>query len=195
MISTAARRLAAVGGRGDALIERHHDVAADRHLCFDAELRAEKNRPSIEIALKDGARFAHRARMRQGKDLESARVGEDGAIPAHETVYAAGAPENFRTRSEQQMISVCEQNLGAGFFECASQLRLHRSLRADRHEERRLHFVVQSAKGRGPGPRIARQRVEAKIQARRHDTTASVFLLNLLRTLPARDDELCERRL
>src|SRR4029453_17269619 len=73
------------------------------------------------------------------------------------------------------MISVCEENLGAGFFECTSQLRLHRGLRADRHEERRLHFVVQSAKGRGPCPRIARQRVEAKIQARRHDITAFTF--------------------
>ena len=75
------------------------------------------------------------------------------------------------------------------------QLRLHRRLRADRHEERRLHLVVQGAKGRRPGARIARQRVEAKIQARRHNMMASVFLLNLLRTLPARDDELCERRL
>src|SRR6476619_1572385 len=183
------------GGRADTLIERHHDVAANRPLCLDAQLRAEKDRPSIEITLKDGARFAHRARMRQGKDLKSARVREYAAIPAHETVYATGAPKNFRTRSEQQMISVCEENLGAGFFECTSQLGLHSGLRADRHEERRLHFVVQSAKGRGPGPRIARQRVEAKIQARRHDTTASVFLLNPLRTLPARDDELCERRL
>ena len=69
------------GGRGDALIERHHDVAADGLLCLDAQLRAEKNRPSIEIALKDCARFAHRARMRQGEDLEAARVREHGRDP------------------------------------------------------------------------------------------------------------------
>ena len=38
--------------------------------------RAEENRPSVEVTLKDCARFAHRARMRQGEDLESARVRE-----------------------------------------------------------------------------------------------------------------------
>ena len=76
------------------------------------------------------------------------------AVPTHETVNAAGATENFRARSQQQMISVCEENLGAGFLERAGQLRLHRGLRADRHEERCLHFVMQSAKGRGPSARI-----------------------------------------
>ena len=48
------------GCRADALIERHHDVAANRLLGLDAQLRAEKNRPSIEITLKDCTRFALR---------------------------------------------------------------------------------------------------------------------------------------
>ena len=88
--------------------------------------------------------------MRQRENLKSARVGQHGAIPTHETVDAAGAPENFRARPQQQVIGVGEQNLRARIFERAGQLRLHRRLRADRHEERRLHFVVQSAKGRRP---------------------------------------------
>ena len=155
-----------VRGRGDALIERHHDVAADRHLRFDAEFRAEENGSTVEIALEDRAFLAHRARMRERENLESAGVGQDGAIPAHEAVNAAGATEDFRAGPEQQVIGVCEQDLRAGFLERARQLRLDRRLRPDRHEERRLHFVVQGAKGRGARMRIGRDRFETKMQTR-----------------------------
>ena len=94
--------------------------------------------------------------MRQRENLESARVRQHGALPAHEAVDAADAPEDLRAGPQQQVVGVREQNLRAGFLERPRQLRLHRRLRADRHEERRLHFVVQGAKGRGAGARIGR---------------------------------------
>ena len=65
--------------------------------------------------------------------------------------------------SEQQMIGIREQNLRARVLERLRELRLHRGLRADRHEERRLHFVVQSAKRRGARARTGGLRVEAKM--------------------------------
>ena len=52
------RRL--IRGRGNAVIERHHDVAADRFLRFDAHLRAEQDRSSVEVALENRALLAHR---------------------------------------------------------------------------------------------------------------------------------------
>ena len=101
------------------MIQRHHDVAADGPLRLDAELRAEQDRLPVEIALKDRALLAHRARMRQRENLEAARVRQHGALPAHEIVDAAGAPEDFRTRPQQQMISVREQNLRTGLLQRA----------------------------------------------------------------------------
>ena len=98
---------------------------------------------------------------------------------------AAGAPEDFGTGTQQQMISIREQNLRAGILERLRELRLHRGLRSDRHEERRLHLVVQGAKRRGPRARTRRLRLEAEIQTRcHHGMTASTFLLNLLRASP-----------
>ena len=66
------------------------------------------------------------------------------------------------------MVGVREQDLRARILERLRELRLHRGLRAHRHEERRLHFVVQGAKGRGPRAGAGGLRVEAEIQAGRH---------------------------
>ena len=139
-----------IRGRGDALIERHHDVAADRLLRLDADLRAEQDRLPVEIALENRALLAHRARMRQRENLEPAGVGQHRAFPAHEPVDAADAPEDFRPRPQQQVIGIREQDLRARILERLRELRLHRGLRADRHEERRLHFVVQRAETSPP---------------------------------------------
>ena len=106
-----------IRGRGDALIERHHDVAADRLLRLDADFRAEQNRFPVEVTLKDRALLAHRARMRQRENLKSARVRQHRAFPTHETVNAAGAAEDFGTGTQQQMVSIREKNLGARILE------------------------------------------------------------------------------
>ena len=157
-----------IRGRGDALIERHHDVAADGFLRLDADFRAEQDRLPVEVTLENRALLAHRARMRQRENLKSARVRQDRAFPTHETVDAAGAAENFRTGTQQQMVRVRQQDLRARVLERLRELRLHRGLRSHRHEERRPHFVVQSAKRRGPRAGARRLRVEAEIQAGRH---------------------------
>ena len=81
--------------RGDALVEHHHDVAADRLLRLDAQLRAEQDRVSVDIALERRALLAHRPRVRQREDLKPARVREHRVFPAHEPVNAAGAAETL----------------------------------------------------------------------------------------------------
>ena len=128
------------------------------------DFRAEQDRLPVEITLEDRALLAHRARMRQREDLEPARVRQDRALPAHETVNAARAPENLRPGTQQQVVGIREQDLRARVLQRLRKLRLHRGLRADRHEERRLHLVVQRAKRRGPRARARRLRVEAEVQ-------------------------------
>ena len=41
---------------------------------------------------------------------------QDGAIPAHETVNAAHAPENLRPGAKQQVIGIREQDLRPRFL-------------------------------------------------------------------------------
>ncbi len=148
------------------MIERHHDVAADRLLRFDANLRAEQNRLPIHVTLENRALFAHGAQVRERENLIPAGVSQDGAFPAHEFVNPADAPEHLCSRSQQQVISIREQNLGTGFFERARQLRLYRCRRPHRHEERCLHLVMERPKSRRARTGRRGNLFEAEVQTR-----------------------------
>ena len=50
-----------VGGGGDALVERHHDVAADGELGFDADLGAEEESAAVDVAAEAGSGFGEGA--------------------------------------------------------------------------------------------------------------------------------------
>ena len=87
-------------GRGNTLVEHHHDVAPNRLLRFHTHLRTEQNRLPIQITLKNRALLPHHPRMRQRKNLEPARIRQHRALPAHETVNAARAPKHLRPRPQ-----------------------------------------------------------------------------------------------
>src|SRR5436190_16817415 len=92
------------------------------------------------------------APRREAEQLIPAAVGEDGALPADETVQTAAARDQLVAGAQVQVIGVAEDDLRAGLFEVALAHRLDASLRADRHERRRLHDAVrraQLAKARG----------------------------------------------
>ena len=76
---------------------------------------------------------------------------------------AAHTPEHFGARSEQEMVGIGEQNLRARILERLWQLRLYRGLCADRHEQRRLYRIVQSAKRRRARARTCSLRLKAKM--------------------------------
>ena len=97
-----------IRSRGDALVERHHDVAADRALGLDAHFGTEHDALSVEVALEARAFLSHRALLRHGENLKPAGIREHGIFPAHESVDAAGAPEDFRPRSQQEVIRIRE---------------------------------------------------------------------------------------
>ena len=95
----------------DALIQYHHDVATDRHLRLDAELRAQQDALPIDITLKYRPLFRHRPRVWQRKDLIPARVRQHCPRPLHEAMNAAHLPKHLRPRPQQQMIGVRQQDL------------------------------------------------------------------------------------
>ena len=139
--------------RRHALIEDHHDVTANGDLRFNAALGAQENRAAVEVALKNGSLFGHRARVGQGKNLESARVGEDGALPAHEWVDAADLAKNLGSGTQEKVVGIGEEDLGTRVVKEIGCLGFHRRMRADGHEQRSADLVMKSAKSRGAGSR------------------------------------------
>ena len=62
------------------------------------------------------------------------------------------------------MVGVGEEDLRAGVFERLRKLRLHGGLRADGHEQRREHFIVQSAEHARARLRPAIDRFDAEVE-------------------------------
>ena len=48
----------------------------------------------------------------KGEHLEAATVGEDGAVPAIETVEPAGGLDDLHAGAQIEVVSVTENNLG-----------------------------------------------------------------------------------
>ena len=79
---------------------------------------------ALELASFPG-KFAD---LRQGEDLESSAVGQDGSVPGFELVQASGLAESLQTRSQIQVIGVAQDYLGAYVFLELLVVSLQRSL-------------------------------------------------------------------
>src|SRR6185295_4230817 len=79
----------------------------------------------------------------QAEHLIAAAVGENRSGPADEAMQAATARDQIVAGPEVQMVGVAEEDLGAQRLEIAMRDPLHRALRADRHERRRLDGTVR----------------------------------------------------
>lgn len=138
-------------GGGDALVEYHHDVAADGALHGDAGLGREQMGGAVHVTLEERAVLVHGAGMREGKYLEAARVGEHGAVPVHEAVDAAEFLKNRGAGAKQEVVGVGEEDAGSGGFEGFDGLGFNRGLGAHGHENGGLHGPVQGVKRGGAG--------------------------------------------
>jgi hypothetical protein len=94
-------RHAALDRRGHTLIEHHHDVGADRLLCRDAALGAQRHDRVVDVASELGALLSHIATVRQRENLKPAGIRQHGAWPIHEAVNAAELLEYLDARSQQ----------------------------------------------------------------------------------------------
>lgn len=85
-------------GRRDALIEHHHDVAADGCLDRDALLGRKQDSAAVDVALEASALFGHFAFVPQRENLKAARIGQDRSVPIHEPMDPAEFLENLDAR-------------------------------------------------------------------------------------------------
>src|SRR5437899_1482354 len=153
------------GRIGQALVERHRDVGAERPLDLDDRLRRQKARGPVERRAELDAVVAALAELGQAEDLEDAGVGEDRAVPAHEAVQAAEVAHDVRTRAEQQVVGVTEDDLRAGGLEVFGRERLDRRLGANGHEDRRVHHAVRGGEPAAARGAVGREDLEFE---RRH---------------------------
>ena len=101
---------------------------------------------------KDNSFFANFPAMTQGVDLVTTAVGEDGLVPAVETVKPAGLFQNVDSRPEIQMIGITEDDLGPDHaFQFVLVYGLDRSGGTYRHEDRCLDSAVRRLDQAGPG--------------------------------------------
>ncbi len=103
------------GGIFQALIERHHDVAAERELDIDRGFGREQVRVAIQVRAEQHAVFGDLAQVAQAEDLESAGIGQDGARPRHEFVQPAEFADQLVAGAQEQVIGVGQDYLGVEF--------------------------------------------------------------------------------
>ena len=86
----------------------------------------------------------------QAEDLKAAAVGQDRPRPIDKPVQPAGGADDVQARAEVEVITVAEDDLGAHLAQFARVHRLDAALRADGHEDGRIHHAVGGGQS-GPG--------------------------------------------
>ena len=91
---------------------------------------------AVDVTLELDALLGYGAQGGEREDLESARVGEDRTVPAHELVQSAELAHQLVAGPQMQMIRVGEDHLRVHRPKIVGVQRLDRGERADRHERR-----------------------------------------------------------
>ncbi len=143
-----------------ALVEHHLNVGAEQALDFDGALGSQRNTFAVKMGLKGDALLLDATEFRERHDLIPAGIGENRLLPMHEAVEAAELGDALGTRAKHQVISVGEDDIGAGRRHVLGKHGLYRGPGADRHEGRRSHRPARTrdeTNPRGPVPRPNRK--------------------------------------
>ena len=81
--------------------------------------------------------------LRQRPHLESTRVREHGFTPGGELVEAAEIADQLMAGAQPEVVSISQDDLRAQLVQFGGVQCFHRSLGADRHENRRLDLAVR----------------------------------------------------
>ena len=141
---------------GEAFIEHHHDVAAQRQLNVDGRFGSEEMRIPVQMRTEPYALIGHSSQAVEAEDLKSAGIRKNGARPGHESVKTPELANRLVAGPQKQMIRVGEDDLGVDIAEeIARENPLNGRLCADRHEDRGLDVAVRRVQNAGPRARLA----------------------------------------
>src|SRR5439155_26118306 len=93
-----ARRVLIVTRPRWTFIERHRDIASERSLNLDRELRTDEGGRAIDVILKMHAFLGDFSQFRQPEDLIAAAVGQNRPTPIHKTVESTEMSDYVKTR-------------------------------------------------------------------------------------------------
>ena len=134
-----------------AFVKRHDDVCAQPDLRLHCAFWCKKMGRAIQVRTKPYAFFRHLTQLVQTEDLESARVGQNGARPRHETVQPTQLAHLLHSRPQVKMVGIPQKNLHSQFLQDVLRNALYRRQRSHRHEHGRLHHPMGSSQP--PDPR------------------------------------------
>ena len=117
-----------------AFVETHDDIGSQQPLDFHAGFRRQHVFRAVDMAGEGHALFGQLAQTGQRHHLKAARIGQDRAVPVHETVQPAQTRDAFRAGPQHQVIGVAQQDVGPGRAHRFRQHRLDRRRRSHRHE-------------------------------------------------------------
>ena len=100
------------------------------------------------MVIEVDAFFRNSSEFCEREYLKSTTVGEDRAVPGHESMKSSKVFDHLKTRSQEEMIGVAENNLRAHRTKLLRGHRLDGALGSNGHEDRRFDqpmFGEQSA--------------------------------------------------
>ena len=124
-------------GVGNADVEGHHDVGAQRHLHLHRPFGRGEDGLAVLLEGELNALFGQ-ALARQTEDLEAARIGQNRPRHRHELLHAAMLLDQLFTGRQMEVIGVRQADLRARLCKVPRRHRLHGSGRTHRHEHGRL---------------------------------------------------------
>ena len=85
---------------GCAFVQLHHNVGIEYGLDFHGDFGREEESVAVDRALEGTAFFSEFAHVGERENLKTARVGQDGFVPADKIVQAAELFDNFQTGTQ-----------------------------------------------------------------------------------------------
>ena len=125
-----------------ALVELHLDVGAEQPLDLHGAFRCQLVPLAVDMRLEDRALLGDLADLGERHDLEAARVGEDGPLPADEAVKPAEFRNLLGTRTEHEVIGIAQDDVGARRLDLVEIETLHGAHGAHRHEGGRADVAM-----------------------------------------------------
>ena len=133
---------AAIDLDGRAFIEHHGDVRIQRTLHLHRDLGREKELVAVDRRGKAHAFFRDLAQIPQAPDLEAARIGQDGTLPAVEAVQPAQLLHHGCAGPQPQVEGVAQNDARAHRLQVGRRHALDGAVGAHRHEDRGFDFAV-----------------------------------------------------
>ena len=152
-----------IAGEGDALVEHHGEIDAQRPLVSDDTLRGEAQQGAVEMAAERDAVVVDLAQSGEAEDLEAATVDEQRSPPAGKGVQSAEFDDPANARPQRQMVEVGEGHVGPQLFELPGGDPLDRAEGSDRHEGRGRDLAVPRAQPTTARVAVAGEDLEAHL--------------------------------